>query len=304
MKNKLIAIALLSFLGFTTSFAQDITEATTKEDSLAIGWWDRNTQLAINFSQASFNEAWLGGGVNNFALGFLFNNKADYTKGKGLWSNDIQFQYGFINNKGQGTRKSVDRLFLDSKYSRKISDKWSWFAGVNFISQFAGGFEYNDDNTEGNMISNIFAPGFLSEGVGVDYTPNKNFKLSLGGATLRQTFVANDRVFNNTEKDVEGVLRSYGVERGKRILNEMGFQAVAAYNKDVFENVNLQWRYQAFVAYAPQLKPIDHNINLILTAKVNKYLNVNFSVIGIYDADAVEEFQISQGLAAGLSFQL
>lgn len=302
MKKNIVAIVLLSFMAFTT-YAQDISEMKTREDSLAVGWWDRNTQFAVNFSQASFNDAWLGGGVNNFALGFLFNNKADFTKGKGLWSNDIQFQYGFLNNKGQGTRKSVDRLFLDSKYARKISDKWSWFAGVNFISQFASGLDYNA-NPNGLMISNIFAPGFLSEGIGLDYTPNKNFKLSLGGATLRQTFVANNRVFNNTEKDVDGTFRSYGVERGKTMLNELGFQAVAAYNKDIIENVNLQWRYQGFVAYAPQTKPIDHNINLIVTAKVNKYLNVNFTVIGIYDADAVEEFQISQGLAAGLSFQL
>ncbi len=289
--------------------AQDIDEKnieTTKpilknmEDSLKYGWWDRNTQLALNFSQASFNDAWQGGGVNNIALGFLFNNKADFTKGKGKWSNDMQFQYGFLNNKGTGVRKSVDRLFLDSKYSKKISSKWSWFAGANFISQFAGGYTYTTTNTRDKLISNIFAPGYLSEGLGVDYTPNKFFKLSLGGATMRQTFVSNSTVFNNTLKDN----KSYGVSKGNKVLNEFGMQLVAAYNKNILPNLNLAWRYQAFLAYVPKTKPIDHNINLTATAKVNKYINVNFSLIGIYDSDAVEKFQISQGLAAGLSFQL
>lgn len=275
-------------------------ELKNMEDSLKYGWWDRTTGIAVNFAQASFNTAWKGGGVNNIALGFLFNNRADYTKGNGKWSNDMQFQYGFLNNKGTGTRKSVDRLFIGSKYSRKINAKWSWFAGANFISQFGGGYTYKADNTKDKLISSIFAPGYLSEGVGVDYTPNKFFKLSLGGATMRQTFVSNDEVFANTLKDD----KSYGVSKGKSVLNEFGFQAVAAYNKNITPNINLTWRYQAFVAYAPEVKPIDHNINLIMAAKVNKYINVNFSLIGIYDSDAIEKFQISQGLAAGLSFQL
>lgn len=299
MKLRLLTFALL--LGITFKAQSQEIELKNMEDSLRVGWWDRSTQLAINFAQASFNDSWQGGGVNNVALGFLFNNKADFTKGKGKWSNDFRFQYGFLNNKGVGLRKSVDQLFIDSKYSRTISNKLSWFAGANFISQFAGGFQFNEDNTRGNMISNIFAPGYLSEGIGLDYTPTKHFKLSLGGATLRQTFQLNDEVFTNTV-NAEG--RSYGVERGKRVLTEMGLQAVAAYNKDILPNVNLSWRYQAFFAYAPETRPIDHNINLILAAKVNKYLNVNFSLIGIYDSDAVDKLQLSQGLAAGLSFNL
>ena len=32
------------------------------------------------------------------SLYLLFSNKADYTKGKGMWSSDIQFQYGFGEN--------------------------------------------------------------------------------------------------------------------------------------------------------------------------------------------------------------
>jgi hypothetical protein len=299
MKTKLLSFALLAFMSYQASSQEVVLK--NREDSLRVGWWDRSTQVAINFAQASFNDSWKGGGVNNIALGLLFSNKADYTKGKGMWSSDIQFQYGFLNNKGVGLRKSVDRLFVDSKYSRKLNDKWALFVGVNLISQFGGGYEFNADNTQGNLISSIFAPGYLSEGVGLDYTPNKYFKLSLGGATMRQTFVANDEVFNNT---VNAEDKSYGVLKGNKMINELGFQAVAAYNKDILPNVNLTWRYQAFVAYAPEVKPIDHNVNMILAAKVNKYLNVNFSLIGIYDADAINKFQISQGLAAGLAFNL
>jgi hypothetical protein len=301
MKKRVLAI-LVNLLICSSAFAQK-PELKTLADSLEYGWWDRNTQLGVNFAQASFNDSWQGGGVNNVALGLLLNHKADYHKRKGVWSNDLQFQYGFINNKGQGTRKSVDRIFMDTKYSRKVNDKISWFTGINFLSQFAGGFEYAD-NEKTKIISKFFSPAFLSEGIGIEYQPVKYFVLSFGGATLRETFVLDQKVFDNTAILVDGVRHSYGVRDGKKVLLEMGFQGVASFDKDIAKNVNLKFRYQAFYAYAPKSKPVDHLINLIATAKVNKYLNVNFSLIGIYDKDQVDKFQLSQGLAAGFSVKL
>ncbi len=297
--KQILSIAFLTTMAFG-AIGQDVV-MNNLEDSLRVGWWDRNTQLAINFSQASFNEDWQGGGVNNFAVGLLFNNLSVKHKGKGVWTNDIQFQYGFLNNKGIDTRKSVDRLFAESKYARSISPKLNWFAGINLLTQMAGGYKFNDDGTRDNIISNFFAPAFLSEGVGIEWKPQNYFTVQLGGGTIRQTFVTDDQVFFYTKNEAD---RSYGVEDGKTVLNEFGTQLVAAFDKNLTDNFNLKWRYQGFLAYAPESKPIDHNINLIATSKIGKYFNVNFTLIGIYDEDQVKKFQISQGLSAGLSLAL
>lgn len=152
------------------------------------------------------------------------------------------------------------------------------------------------------------APGYLSEGLGIEYKPVPYFVLQLGGATLRQTFVASDLVFTDfTEYNKND--KAYGVAKGKKVLVESGFQLIAAFDKDIFKNVNLKCRYQGFLAYspkkeAPEKNSIDHNINLIATAKVNKYLNLNFTLLGIYDRDQIDKFQLSQGFAAGLLFTL
>ncbi|MCU0325229.1 MAG: DUF3078 domain-containing protein [Spirosomaceae bacterium] len=304
-KSILIVSALVTFA--INTFAQDapLTLATAKNmaDSLKVGFWKRGTQFGINFAQASFNDAWSGtqGGVGNIALGFTFNNRADYFKGKGVLTTDIQAQYGVLKNKGQDGRKAVDRLFLDAKYARKISPKLNWFANVNFLSQFAPGYKFDATGKRGNKISNLFAPGFLSEGVGVEWKPQKYLVVQLGGATIRQTIVSDDVVFRNTANK-DGV--SYGVPAGQNILNEVGFQAVAAFDKDIAKNLNLKWRYQGFLAYAPKSKPIDHFITLIATAKVNKYLNVNFNLNGVLDKDQNEKFQLAQGLNVGFLFTL
>jgi len=306
MKMIFLAICYLSFATFT--FAQEAPK--TLEDSLKVGFWDpRSTQFGINFSQSGFNDAWgkTQGGVGNFGLGFYYNNKAVYHKKKGVFTSDIQFQYGTQKFKGQDARKSIDRIFIDNKYASRISPTVNWFVGVNFFSQFASGFAYDAKGVKGNKISALFAPAFLSEGVGLEWKPKKYFFMQLGGATLRQTFMSSNEVFDNTDIDVteagKVVKRSYGTLKGK-VLNEMGFQVVAAFDKDIAKNINLKWRYQGFVAYAPKTKPMDHNVMLITTAKVNKYLNVNLTLLGVYDADIVKKFQIGEGFSAGFVFNL
>jgi hypothetical protein len=306
MKKVFLTICYLSFAA--NVFAQDGPKNLA--DSLKLGWWDpRGTQFGINLSQAGFNDAWATtqGGVGNLGLGFYFNNKAVYHKNKGVFTSDIQCQYGSLKFKGQDARKSIDRIFIDNKYSSRLSPTINWFAGVNFLSQFASGYTYDAKGVKGKKISNLFAPGFLSEGVGLEWKPKKYFVVQLGGATLRQTFVSNSEVFVNTQKEVtedgKKLFRSYGAEKGK-VLNELGFQVVAAFDKDIAKNVNLKWRYQGFVAYAPKSKPMDHNIMLITTAKVNKYLNINFTILGVYDADIISKFQLSEGFAAGFVFTL
>jgi Protein of unknown function (DUF3078) len=235
----------------------------------------------------------------NFALGFLFGHKADLHKGKGIWSNDLQLQYGIISNKGEDSKKSIDRIFFDSKYASKISTNWNWFVGVNLLSQFAPGYDVSFSKTK--QISDLFSPIYIAEGVGVEYRPNKYFNVQFGGATLRQTIVGTDVINNFTEKTKS--TKAYGIDKGKNVLNELGFQVVANYNRDIAKNVNLKWRYQAFFAYTPETN-LSHRLDLTLAAKVNKYMNVNFTVIGLYDKNVVDAVQLSEGIALGFLYTL
>jgi hypothetical protein len=272
------------------------------EDSLKYGYWTKGTQLGANLSGSAFSQSWQGGGVNNLGMGAVFSNKAQYFRGKGVFTNDLQLQLGFLNNlpKVNGKverefRKNLDRLFLDSKYARKINPKLNWYAGLNLLSQFIRGYDYA--NTSKPVISNLFAPAFLSEGLGLEYKATPHLLLSFGGATLRQTFVLNDEVFENTKKAGKNkagkdTFFSYGVEQDKKMLFEAGFQGVAAYDKNITKNLNIKCRWQSFYAYAPVSKAVDHNVNLIATAKLNKFVNVNFGLIGIFDRDQVSKAEV------------
>ena len=109
------------------------------------------------------------GGVNSLGLNGLLNYTANYSKNRDSWDNQIGLLYGFVNNSGQGFRKTVDRIFLDTKYGYKLSDKWGLFTSLNFLSQFDKGYKYEKDVNgveQGLLISDFMAPAFITFAIG------------------------------------------------------------------------------------------------------------------------------------------
>ena len=84
------------------------------------------------------------------------------------------------------------------------------------------------------------------------------------------------------------------------------FQMLAEFNKDIATNVNLKCRYVLFANYQTlEANKIDHRVDLNLTAKVNKFVNVSLGGIFLYDYDQDISPQYSQALSLGIfySFQ-
>jgi hypothetical protein len=305
MKNPLFYLFFISAFSLST-FAQK-PALTNLSDSLKYGYWARNTNLGANLSGAAFSQNWQAGGINNIVLGGIFSNRADFTKGKGVWSNDIQLQLGTLTNyqkgKDKDNRKNLDRLFAETKYSKKISNKLNWFAAASLLSQMLNGVDYG--NAKRPLISTLFAPAFLTEGLGIEYKPNKHFGLSLGGATLRQTLIRRSKLEDS--EYYKGTPKIFGVDPGKNARWEGGFQAVAAYDKNIAKNVNMKWRWQTFAPY--KFNAFDHNFNVLTSIKINKYVNLNATILGLYDWDQtgpkkLKPWQLNGGANFGFAVQL
>lgn len=266
--------------------------------------WKKKTSFGINFNQATFSSNWKGGGVNSIGFNGLFNFKANYTKGKTKWDNEMDFQYGFVNNEGQGMRKTIDRIFLDSKYAHSLNEKWSLFSSLNFLSQFSKGYRYSKDPAGlevEELISDIFAPAFITSSWGLQYQPVEYFKVGISPLSPRLTIVQDPTRFTQTVGPTP-----YGVDfTGTTRLEWLAFQLTADFNKDIATNVNLKWRYMLYANYETlEGKTIDHRLDLLLTAKVNRYFNVNFGGVLIYDYDQDTEVQLSQLFNIGFSYSI
>lgn len=262
-----------------------------------VNYWKTKTSVGINLNQAAFSDNWKGGGVNSLAIGGLINYKAEYSKESFSYVSEVILQYGKVKNKNQLQKKTTDRIYWDNKAATQLSKNWYFFGSINFESQFDKGFSYPKDaqgNERENLLSRFMSPGYLTESIGFEYKPSKFFSTRIGTGTARQTFVL-DRDLYLTNPN------NFGVTKGKRFRNELAFQIVSSFEKEIFQNITLKSRYNMFIPY-DNFGHIDHRLDVNVTAKVNRFMNVSVTGVGLYDRDTDSKIQGSQTLALGFMF--
>lgn len=307
-------ITVLNLLFVFTYGATQAQETPTKNfsDTLSIKpdttYWQKSFSGGVNFNQASFNN-WLGGGVNSVALGAVIAARALYEKEKTSWDNTGDFQLGYVSQKGT-SRKAADQIFINSVFGRKIAPKWDVFMSGTFNTFFAPGYQYDNLPAGRNrqILSSFFSPAQLTFAWGMAYKPTDWFSIRVSPFAPRFTFVNNDAV--RITKGADGIVRSdpnakaYGVEAGKSVRTEwLALQLQAALNKNITDNINLNIRYQLYANYQT-LDAIDHRLDLIAAAKINKYLSTTLGVIALFDNDFSQEWQLQQTLAIGLLYNV
>jgi Protein of unknown function (DUF3078) len=303
MRYFLVRAVFPVWAGFLLAFSNPVQGQVIRVDSTS--HWKKAFKAGLNLNQASFTSNWKGGGVNSLGFNSLLNYKANYKKGKNSWDNELDFLYGSVNNQGQGNRKTMDRIFLDTKYGRTLSAKWDWIFSANLQTQFTSGYKYETDTagvTHQTVISDFFAPAFITAALGFGYHPTDYFNLRLSPIAPRVTIVRDAKRFAAPDNPTP-----YGVDSTRTSRFEWyAFQLLAEFNKDIAKNVNLKWRYVLFANYQTlEFKKIDHRLDVNLVAKVNKFVNVSLGGILLSDYDQDNHVQLSQAFSLGIlySFQ-
>jgi hypothetical protein len=293
--KEILGLFVLLFFLSSASQAQVI-----KVDSLSN--WKRKLNFGININQASFSSNWKAGGTNSIGFTSLFNYKANYKKGRRSWDNEIDLLYGFVRNSGQGFRKTLDRIFLDTKYGYNLNKNWDLFTSLNFSSQFTKGYNYQADANgveQELLVSDFAAPAFITSAWGAEYHPTDYFKVRIAPFSPRITIVREPTRFTKTVGP-----QPYGVDSTETVRYEwLAFQLMAEFNKDIAKNINLKWRYVMFANYETfEMKTIDHRIDLNFTAKVNEFINVGLGGIMVYDYDQDSGAQFNQMFTLGFAY--
>lgn len=257
--KKLFIILLLIPMGI---FAQN-----TAQDTL----WTTSTTATLNFSQVSLTN-WAAGGKSSMSGLFMVNYAANYKKDKLSWDNSFDFRYGFIKEKETDSRKSDDLIDISSKLGYEAGGNWNYAGMIGFKSQFAPGYNYDEDPRK--LISNFMAPGYLNLAFGMDYKTD-GFSVLLAPVSGKFTFVTNEDV---NEED-------FGLESGKKSRSELGATVKVEYVKEVLKNVTLDTKLNLFSNYLENPQNIDVDWKVQFNLKVNDYLSANLITHLIYDDD-------------------
>ncbi len=282
MKKTVLFFA--SLFTFFSIQAQEASKETPK-------YWTKKGNISVLFSQAAYNNNWLGGGTSNvsgnFGLDYDFNYKKDNT----LWDNKFIAAYGLSKIKGnEKSAKTDDRLEFNSLWGKKISDKWYYSAYFNFRTQMDVGYDKN-----GNPISHFFSPAYFQLGPGLLYKKDKNFSVNFAPVAAKLIIVHPHFTENAT---------SFGVLQGDAVRFELGASISADYKLLIMTNVSMENRLNLYSNYLDNPQNVDVNYQMSLKMKINKYLSANVAMQTIYDDNSIKAVQVSEvfGLGVNVSF--
>jgi hypothetical protein len=275
MKKRLLTFALA--LGFASvAFAQ--------EDPVMIpdtSYWHKGTTLAANLSQTSLTN-WNAGGQNAIAYNVLSNSFLNHEKGRLVYSNALTLSFGQANLADKGWRKTDDRIYYLTKLSYKKSDKLRYTAYLDFLTQFADGFNYverasapREDSAV--LVSRFLARGYSTVALGAEYTPFEGMFIFFSPITMKSTVVGYQPFANAGNFGVRPeYIDANGVRRaGNNFLFEPGALLDLNFKREVAKNVNIQTKLSLFWAYVRKSYDIDGATGVLLNDTYVFYKNVD-----------------------------
>ena len=250
--------------------------------------WDIDVNAGLNLSQSAYSN-WTKGGEN--ALAWVISNNAHflYNGAKYIAAFDGKLLYGKTKIGDAGARKSEDRIDLEAMIQNK-KPIISFFASVRAETQLDIGKKYSGE--ESRTVSNAFDPLYLYQTIGGVYNYKDNLQAQLG-VSFKQTTTRNYPFWSDNP----------ATDKIEKVRSERGLASRIKTSVTVMQNIKYTSDTKIF-STLKSLESTDIEFDNIFTAKVNKYVAVNFHYYVIYDRDASKGAQIFEGLALGLTYYL
>lgn len=251
-------------------------------------YWKKGAFTALNFNSLGLTN-WAAGGVEANSVTAIGNVFANYSKGKLHWINNLDLAYGLIQNKGEDLRKNEDKIDYLTKLTYRPSKRLGYAVLVNYKSQFAPGYDFNDSDPERPVISRFMAPAYIQTSIGIDYKVNKVLSLYFSPAAGKFTVVNDDSI-----ADMNIYIPALLDDNGRQFYNnnfraEFGIFLNALYNQDFGENLNVRSRLDLFNNWtdknAANRENVDVNWETMVNMKLTKYIGISLFGHLIYDND-------------------
>ena len=277
MKKRLLILLLSAF-----------TILQGKELDSTFYKWTPSLVTSVNLSQIAFDN-WVKGGKNSYSYvlniewgmkfkgnGWSFKNKFKGVLGHSkLGDDDVNITSNNLLN---------ETVFLGSGILFKP------YASNLIRSPITNGFDYKKDIPE--HIVAFFDPGYISQSLGFSYENSKIIKSRLGFAfeeSFANKFAAKYTDDPSTLTDVE------------KFKFETGIESITDIKYEVAENIHYKGKLRLFSGF-DRLAVWDVAMDNSVTAKVNSWLNVNFTYLIVHKASESLRTQIQEGIQVGVVY--
>lgn len=278
MKLKIVLIILL----FTSvNFSQE-TDSTLNK-------WIPSAVAGFNISQLALSN-WSQGGENSLTWTLTGDISYNYKSEDIEFKNNLKLAYGRTKLGSDDFKTNDNDLYLESVISKNVGWAVSPYFSNTIRTSITVGYDY--ENTPKTEIVNFFDPGYITQSLGIYYEPSKEFNTRLGLAV-------EEVITNNNTKYADDVT-TLQIEK---VSVNAGLESVTALEKTIAENLLLKSKLRLFTRFN-NIDVWDVRWDNAIVAKINDFMNVNFTFLLVYQEDQSLKVQIKQGLQIGLLYRI
>ncbi len=242
--------------------------------------WRIGGDGSIGFSQ-TYLQNWKKGGQSAISSLLVLKGFANYSRedGKIKLENNAEIRNGWIKPGGKGSevQKNDDKFEVTSRFSVSAFKRWYYSAEFNFETQFFRGYRYPTESNP-DPISTFFSPARTFFKIGMEYKPNSNFSLLLSPLTIKNVYVRDTTLINQT---------NFGIEPNRKSFWEPGLNADVKFKKRLTDDISYETKYKMFINYKAPFRKFDINWENQMDMRLNDYINLRLMVHLIYDDDVL-----------------
>ncbi len=280
------AVSALLVLVVAAAAATAQEAAPAAADSLG---WHNSLVGSFNFTQTEFSN-WAEGGTNSAS--WLVSAAGSFRRygGPTIWSNALKLEYGETEQEGQDSRKSLDLIFGETIVDFNTSRLIKPYARASLKTQFASGYDYNQDPQA--KVSDFADPLLLTQGAGVGFWLKPWLATRLGFGA-QETFA--DEFAAKYTDDVETL------DEMETSKFEGGLESVTTLEREFDKKLNVKSRLALFWAFNNS-DQVDGDWMTDITLKALGSLGVTLKFQLLYNKDVLDKIQLKQVLGVGLSY--
>jgi hypothetical protein len=283
-------IVVLCLTAFTGRISAQ-TPAPPAPDSSRWGW-KHSIVSGLNLTQVSIKD-WAQGGENALAWTVRLDGLSRLNDTSFVWGNSYKMSYGQAKIGRETTRKTEDRLELESVFTYKLGTDVNPYLGATLKTQFAEGVMI-DANGIATPISKFFDPAYLTQSAGFGYRPSPAIKIRLGAA-LREIITSTYTIYANDP--------STPVDQRVKTRVDGGVESVTDAELKLDDNLLFRSKLELFTPVR-RIREVTMRMDNTVTANVSKYVVVILNVQLISDPNTSTRMQEKEVLALGLSFTI
>ncbi len=288
---KLYLFSILMFLFSYQLYSQGTAvakDSSTQIDTTALRNWIPSGNTGINLSQVSLTN-WSQGGENSIIWSVFLN--FGLTKEFDKWSlkNKFRFVFGMTKAGDAEFRNNENEIFLETVATYKLSWAIDPYISNSIRTVITDAYDYK--TTPSTQIATFFDPAYITQSIGFAYDKVKGLNTRLGIA-FQETFANRYTQYTKTPEDSNATFKF-----------ETGIESVTSLEVDLATNLHYSSRFRLFGRFDP-IDVWDVRFDNTITAKITKYINVNFTALLVHEISQTRRTQIKQGLQIGFAYNL